>query len=225
MPRYLPRGCDGVPNREIIPVGTTLWRVHGSHRRVDEFNRTANDRHVGGGRFSGTEDCPYPYLYLALSEDTALVEVLLRAIPFGGPRRRLVPRAAVAGRRLSAVTVTAPVVLLRLISSPDLAAVCQDEWLVHADPPDYGLTRRWAHWLHEHHPWAQGLIWHSRRNLGEPTTMLFGDRCQGVLRGSPARFTDLADAAALGWLNNRLGPFGAQVSAPAVLASHPAAAQ
>lgn len=214
MPHAPPFDCAGTPSRETVPEATLLWRVHARTRPADRFSSTVEDRYVGGGRFSGTSDCPYPYLYLAFSEETALAETLLRSLPFGGTDRRMVPRAAVSGRRLSAVRTTRPLVLLRLVSTPDLAAVCQDEWLVQAEPRDYRLTRRWACWLRRRNPWAEGFVWQSRRNLGERTVVVFGDRCGAALRASTTLYYDLDDVSGALWLNDRLAAFGAEVAVP-----------
>lgn len=214
MPFYPPGDCDGRPNHYLLEEGTNLWRVHSRHRCPDSFNATLDDRHLGGGRFSGTVECPYPSLYVSLSADTALAERLLRSLPFTGSSTRMIPRAAVAGRRLSTLTVTAPLLLLSLVTTADLASVCQDEWLIHADPREYGLTRRWAHWLHRSNPWAQGLIWSSRRNLGELTAILFGDRCGTPPTTLPSGQHDLDDVPGTLWVNQRLAKFGAAVAHP-----------
>nr|WP_062342834.1 RES family NAD+ phosphorylase [Herbidospora sakaeratensis] len=214
MPKALPGECGGVPRREIVPAGTIVWRLHRRHRDPAAFNDTVAESPLSGGRFSGTPDYRYPVLYMAFSEETAMAESLLRSLPFENSRKRVVPRAAVKERRLSALEITQPLTLLRLVSSPDLAGVCQDEWLVHCDPADYDVTRRWAHWLHGGNPWAQGLVWSSRRNLGEKALVLFGDRCKAPLKPVDAAGYDLDDLPGTLWLNDRLAAFGAAVALP-----------
>jgi RES domain len=212
VPAAVPGDCPGTANVRTIGAGTTLWRLHSRHRAPDSFNTSVNDAHLGGGRFSSTEAGRFPYLYVSFAADTALAERLLRDLPFDGGKR-LIPRAAVIGRRVSMMELSAPVRLLSLVTAVDLARVCQDEWLVHTGPRDYGLTRRWAHWLRETHPWAQGLLWQSKRDLPRLTAMLFGDRCPGAVRPLPAQHHDLDDQAGTRWLNERLAQYGASVAA------------
>jgi hypothetical protein len=212
VPPAEPRGCDGDPNRHVLPAGTTLWRLHRRDRRPELWNDVPDDVAIGGGRFSSTADCRYPFLYLTFAPQTALAERLLRSLPFPEQGPRLVPRAGVVDRRLTMLATTGRLILLPLLTTPDLAAVCQDEWLVHTGPHDYALTRRWAHWLRTEHPWTQGLIWPSRCNLGESAAVLFGDRCPPgtVQQAGPHR--DLDDSPGTAWLNIQLAPYGAAVA-------------
>jgi RES domain len=202
-------------NRTVLPAGSTLWRVHRRTRSAADFKPVVSDRHFGGGRFDSTPDDPYPFLYVALRQETALLETLVRGIPFDSRGLRYLRRAALSGLCISAVETTTELTLISLLSAADLAASCQDEWLVHADPSEYAKTRRWGHWLRTRSPWGQGLIWQSRRDLGEPTSMLFGDRAgPAPLLPVPGSAIDLDGVDGAAWLNNVLGPYRIQVKAP-----------
>jgi hypothetical protein len=205
----------GEPNRYCLPEASRLWRVQYKCHGPAEFKDKPADRYFGGGRFDATEDDPYPYLYAALTPTTALAETLIRSLPFGRGQQRILPRKAVGGRRLCLLELSTDLVLLSLITHADLAAVRQDEWLVQADPRDYAFTRRWAQWLRIQAPWAQGLIWSSRRDLGERSVVLFGDRCPaGTLGLSSPGCQVLDDSAGAANLNALLAPYRVQIRPP-----------
>jgi RES domain len=210
-----PLRYNGIPNRMTVPVGTELWRVHSRARHPGAFNPVPADRHFGGGRFDGTYDDPYGYLYAGFDESTAIAESFLRSLPFDQRGFRTLPRRVLAERRVSSVCTTSRLTLLALTKTADLAAVCQDEWLVQAEAQDYAFTRRWAHWLRAQAPWAQGLVWSSKRELGEPSVVLFADRCpDDVLAVCGAPGFDLDDAAGAKWLKEVLAPYRVTVRPP-----------
>ncbi len=211
-----PTEYTGTPARVVLPAGTSLFRVHGCSRPPEEFKQLASNPFFGGGRFDATEQDPYPFMYAGLSETAALAETLLRSLPFepdGGSR--LLPRAAVKQRRFSHLRLTTEITLLSLATTADLAAVSQDEWLVHAGPDQYAQTRYWAHWLREVAPWAQGFVWLSKRDLGQRVVILFGDRCDpGLLEPAATPSADLDDLDGETWLNRVLTPYRTQVAPP-----------
>ncbi|MFI6418999.1 RES family NAD+ phosphorylase [Streptomyces sp. NPDC050842] len=174
-----PRTMPGTPGKVTLTRGTVLHRVHSVRRGAADFNPVPSHCLYGGGRFDATACDPYPYLYAGLSAEAALCETLLRSLPFdpeGGPR--LLPRVAVTGRRLSRIRLEADVDVVPLMNARDLAAVHQDSWLVHTEAHEYAYTRDWGHWIRRHtDPWAQGLVWTSKRDPGERAVVLFGDRC------------------------------------------------
>jgi hypothetical protein len=189
--------------------------VHRQGRPAGQFNTRGSDILWGGGRFDGSPECPYPCLYVAFGQATAVAETMLRSMPFVGRRPRILPRSAVRDRRLSALTLTKDIDLLTLSSTPALAGVGQDEWLVHAEPMFYAQTRDWAHWMHHRIPWAQGLIWPSKRDLGQEAIMLFGDRCQpGLLTLEPGLGLDLDDEPGRVWLNALLADYRVHLNRP-----------
>ncbi|MGD3109059.1 RES family NAD+ phosphorylase [Streptomyces sp. YGL11-2] len=194
VPNYRPpEALTGTPGKVALARGTLLYRVHASHRAAADFNPRLSHCLYGGGRFDGRPCDPYGYLYAGLSAAAAVCETMLRSLPFdplGGPR--LLPRRAVDGRRLSMLRLTADLCVLPLMTAQDLAAVHQDSWLVHAEAHEYPYTRDWAHWIRHHtEPWAQGLVWSSKREPGDRTVVLFGDRSPvGALRADEADAVD-----------------------------------
>jgi RES domain len=201
-------------NLRSLEAGSLLWRVHPAAHAATDFKAKPSDDLFGGGRFDGTAADPYPFLYAAHEPETALLETLVRAIPFNDHGHRWVRRVAVAGRRASAVRVTRTLSLVSLLTHADLAAACQDEWLVQADPSEYPWTRRWGSWLRSHAATADGFVWPSRRNLGHEALVLFGDRGDGslVLADEPA--VDLGDGDGAAWLNHRLAPYRIRITPP-----------
>jgi RES domain len=207
----------GRPARYRLEPGTVLWRVQSRHHEARAFKSRPADRLWGGGRFDCTADDWYPYLYAGLTQETALAETLLRDRPFpGNGHKRTVPAVLVAGKQLHALELIGDLELISLMSAPDLAAIRQEDgWLVEADGKDYAFTRAWAHWLRRVAPRAQGIIWNSRRNLGQPAVALFGDRCPPDalrLAGPPSQALDDEDGTK--FLNDRLAPYHARVCPP-----------
>jgi hypothetical protein len=210
-----PSTANASPNSVLLGAGTRLWRVHKKSRNGADFKSVASDAHFGGGRFDSTASDPYPFLYAAPEQETALLETLVRSIPFSDKGQRLIRRAAIADYRISAFSSAQDLTMLSLLTTPDLAAACQDEWLVHASPPEYPQTRRWAEWLRFQAPWAQGFAWPSRRDLGRQTIVLFGDRCPGgALHFEPGSSVDLDDVDGAKWINTHLAPYRISVKPP-----------
>ncbi|MBC3841385.1 RES family NAD+ phosphorylase [Streptacidiphilus sp. 4-A2] len=204
------------PNVAVLPAGSALWRCHSARRPPDEFNPVAADSHFGGNRFDGTPEDPYPFLYAGTEPATALAEVLLRSLDFDtGSGYRLVPRAWVVGRSLSLLRTRVDLRLIRLVTEEDLAAVCQDSWLLEADGAGYPQTRRWASELRAQVPSAQGVLWQSRRHRPRHAVLLFGDRCGGwPLKPDPAGGTaELGSPAGMAEANRLLAPLRAAVVA------------
>lgn len=217
-PRYA-----GRPNRFLLPAGTPVWRVHHRAVRADRFTRPRAPGRAGG-RFDGTVPTdPYRFYYASLDASTALAEVLLRGLPFGADGRRRLPYDRVADRLASRLRTTHPLVLISLVTGPDLAAVAQDDWLVRAEAHHYPRTRLWAHWMRRQAPWAQGLVWSSKRDEGKQVLMLFGDRVPGAVLGDPpVQAVDLGGAAGTRWVDAVLAPYRTFV-APAAVSGAPRA--
>lgn len=210
-----PTSVSTTPSRFALSAGTRLWRVHKRYRSGTEFKAIKADRHFGGSRFDGTPDDPYPYLYAAPLEQTALLETLARGIPFDQKGWRLIRRAMIDGYQITGIELVADLTLISLLTTADLAAACQDSWLIHSPPSDYPQTRRWGHWLRSQAAWAQGFIWASDRDIGGRNVVLFGDRCPAAsLRVLPESVVDLDDQAGAQWLSRQLAPFRISVRAP-----------
>ncbi|MET8683788.1 RES family NAD+ phosphorylase [Streptomyces sp. NPDC004732] len=216
MPNYRPpEAMSGTPGKVTLSQGTVLHRVHAGHRDAAAFNPRPAHCLYGGGRFDGTGCDPYGYLYAGIGAAAAVCETLLRSLPFdpsGGPR--LLQRASVERFRLSALRLTADVAVVPLVTGQDLAAVSQDSWLVHTEAHEYAYTRDWAHWIRRHtDPWAQGLVWSSKREPGDRAVVLFGDRCPaGILRAVEGDVVDFSAAEGREWLNSLLQPYRAQLA-------------
>ncbi|GAB2719701.1 RES family NAD+ phosphorylase [Kitasatospora kifunensis] len=215
------------PHLETLAAGTELWRCHQTRFPGAQFSPVTADLHFGGSRFDGTALDPYPYLYAAAEQTTALAEVLLRSMPFDtATGTRLIPHARVAGRSLTALRTTVDLVLIRLVSEEDLAAVCQDSWLLETEGIGYAQTRRWAGELRARVPQAQGLLWQSRRHRPRPALVLFGDRC-GVepVKTDPGNSFRLDTPEGTAQANRLLAPLrAALVPLPAVEATAAVAA-
>ncbi|MEV7008517.1 RES family NAD+ phosphorylase [Streptosporangium sp. NPDC051022] len=213
MPRQIPPNKhDGHPHRLLLPKGTPLWRVHDRKRPCEAFTPARIHSGLGGGRFDGTVEEEYGHCYLAYEQSTALAECLLRSVLFDDAGPRLLPYETVRGRRLSLVETRRELTLTSLASTPALAAVAQDEWLIQAQPPDYPLTRQWAHWLRRNDPSTAGLDWISRRDLPNRSIVLFEDRCGPLPLAPTPLYVDLDTGEGLNHLNVMLRPYRAHVT-------------
>jgi hypothetical protein len=202
-------------NHLTLPAGTVVWRVT-SADATGPWSPFVADDHFGGGRFDPVASDPFPYCYLGRTETTALVETLLRGLKYRNNGGRLLQRAAVRGRRLTSLRTTRDLQLVSLLTGPDLAAACQDSWLVHAEAAEFGRTRRWGRWLRAASPHAAGLVWPSKRDIGGTAILLYGDPGRGAdsLADGPVSPRALDDAAGAAWLTERLAPYRVSVRPP-----------
>jgi hypothetical protein len=170
---------DVVPQAVLLPLaaGTRVWRAHARRHQDSIFNPTPRDPQFTDGRFSGMAPDPFPYCYVGLDRATALMEKYARTIPYSDKGWRAVRRSALRGELLSEYELTHDLTVVGLRTQTELAAVCQDAWLLHAEGHDHAKTRRWGRWIREHTPAAQGLLWPSKRDVGGSAVVLFADRC------------------------------------------------
>ena len=217
-----PNRFDGQPNRYLLRRGSCLWRVSSRPYSARSFKSTPAGP-AAGARFDGSADEPYAFYYAALEEKTALAETLLRNLVPDEGGRRLVPRAALAARQISGLTLTRDLNLINLISGEDLASIGQDAWLVTSQGTDYAYTRKWAHWLRQQAAWAHGFIWDSLRNRSGRAVVLFGDRCEKdfgpgyerVLLHEVTELTvDLDSKEGTAWLNDALKNYRVTIAPP-----------
>ncbi|MFC5719138.1 RES family NAD+ phosphorylase [Streptomyces gamaensis] len=202
------------PNTRVIPAGMQWWRVHSRTRSAQDFNPVSADAHFGGNRFDGTSYDPYPYLYIASDPAAALAESLLRSLDFDtASGMRLIPYAAVANKTLSMVRTRSDLHLISLVTEADLAAVCQDSWLLEGEGDRYAKTRRWASEMRAQAPDAMGLVWQSRRCRPRLASVLFQDRC-GHGRLSAERGEELGSPTGVATANRLLAPLRAAIVSP-----------
>ena len=175
-----PAAYDGTPRRFTLRAGTKLTRIHDGRFSATAFNPTLADRHWGGGRFDATEDDVYGFLYAAEGDRCAVAEALLRDLPLAPAGAQLLPRQLLAGRRISWLRPARALELVSLRSGRDLAAVGQDSWLTKCDAKEHGFPCRWGHRIREWAPWAQGLVWRSRREEASLAYVFFEDRESAV---------------------------------------------
>ncbi|WP_436954234.1 RES family NAD+ phosphorylase [Streptomyces sp. SudanB182_2057] len=214
MPEQIPlEGVPMEPVRHRLPAGTVLWRCHEEQYEATEFNPKIAHEFFKGNRFDPTEKDPYRHLYAALDPVTALCEVLLRSVEFGGDGVRLIPWAQASRYVLSAFRTTADLSLVDLTTAEGLAAVWQDHWLV--DTEDYAGTRYWVRVIRERCADVQGLWWTSKRCRPRTALQLFEDRCpSGPLDPRPQESLRLASRADVREVNRLLAPLRAVVSVP-----------
>jgi len=181
-----PYAYRGKPARSHLKAGVRITRIHDAHFPAVGFNPTLADRHWGGGRFDATKDDPCSYLYAGADDLCAVAEALLRDLPLLPSGSRILPRKALAGRKISWIASRQDLKLVSLRSGRDLAKLGQDSWLTKCDSKDYGFTRRWAHQIRAWAPWAQGFVWRSRLEEASLAYIFFEDRC-------PEGFEELLD--------------------------------
>lgn len=215
-----PTRCRGPLREHVLPAGTTVWRVHNRDQEADVFTAARQrplGRYFGGRRFDGTIDDPYGVMYVSPEAATTVVEEFLHDVEFTAAGRRMLQRAKLANKSLTPVRTAVDLVLLRLVSTPDLVAANQDGWLATARGEEYAATRQWAHWLRAQAPWAQGFIWESATDRPRHTVVLFGDRCSpGALKADDGRSVVLDDAGGAARLGELLEPYGVRVRPPSV---------
>ncbi len=178
MPNFLPpTNPAGVPVIGSICAGTVLYRVHRKEFSATTLNPRPSHRYYGGGRFDSTDDDHYSFGYAGQSVLVAISETFLRDLAVDASGPRLLPRAVVRGRCVSAVRVRSDLEVVQLVSGVELGQVSQDPWLTTCEPRDYAQTRHWGHVIRHWSPTACGFAWLSRREPGLRSYVLFGDRC------------------------------------------------
>ncbi|MFF5182889.1 RES family NAD+ phosphorylase [Streptomyces sp. NPDC000345] len=217
MTRQIPPSVTMAPRTTVLPAGTRLWRCHRSNYPATGFKEAAAHTLFGGSRFDCTAEDPYPYLYATREPATALAEVLLRSMDFDPVLgSRLVPWAQAARYTLAELVTTAELTLVSLRVEEDLAAVCQDSWLLDSEPDDYPRTRFWAQELRRQAGQAQGLVWQSRRHRPREALVLFGDRCGATpFAPEPLVSHDLGTLDGAHAANRLLAPLRAAIVPPA----------
>ncbi|WP_419837506.1 RES family NAD+ phosphorylase [Candidatus Poriferisodalis sp.] len=175
-----PTQFNGTPNKLPLSAGTPLWRVHREKYPADEFNPNpvAQDlaSEFAGGRFDSATQDPYPFLYAAADDRTAVAEKLLRDLPVSQFGKREMLSQEVSGLCVSQIDVAAGLELVSLRSGSDLAAIGIDTRLTIGPSTEYPVTREWSAAIREWADWAQGLTWRSGREPDGFAFVFFGDR-------------------------------------------------
>lgn len=194
---------------EIQKAG--LWyRVHRGEYGPAQFNDT--DR--GDARFSPLLDpgsgTVIPTIYAAATVYGAIAEILFHDAPL--PSTGFIydwERDRTSSLRLSAIRLDS----LRLVNLTSLglrAAGLGVADLFGTEKPDYPRTRRWAQFIWQHCPTAQGLHWMSVRDNTCASLMLFGDRiapsaCQDAGNSLPVEAYEAQVMGVLDMLGGGLG--------------------
>ncbi len=166
-PHRRPRGGPVV---EVLPAGTSAFRIHTAERDPVALNHAARPSRISGGRFD-SDDGNYGYIYVGDSPSTAIAETLCRDLPLTG-RARLVPWTQVARRALTRMTVVRDVTVLRL-HGPALTQVGAPLALTKCGAQEYETTRAWAKALRRWVPQAEGFAYRPRHDEDGLTWVLF----------------------------------------------------
>lgn len=205
----------GRPVIEVLEAGTTLSRVHGEHP-ADTLNPTPQPSVRSGGRFDSL-DGSYAYTYLGQTPDAALAETVCRDLPLDGSARE-VPRARIAGRRLSTVEVTRdlPVLALHGAALTQVGAMLE---LTKSEADQYLTTRRWARSLLTWMPQIAGFRYRPRHDEDSFAYVLVDEgaapgRARGALRAVGSGSLDLSSPDGLVLLRRVLHRHNAVLSIP-----------
>jgi hypothetical protein len=126
-------------------------------------------------------------MYASRRQVTALLEELLRGVPFGEDGERALAAERLLGKRLSALRTTQDLVLACAYGEPDLVEL----W-----PPDG----------------VHGIEWPSASDLPEPAMMLLEKQCpDGAIRPEADHAIDLDDQDQAAWLRESLRPYRVRV--------------
>jgi hypothetical protein len=161
-------------NRQLLPAGSELHRIHSARRPANGFNpgKGAPTRFAPLLRPDGSA---VPTAYAAMDYESAAHETIFHEIPYDAARKSI-PEAKVRGLSHSVLRTRRELVLAGLFE-PDLNA-----WgltrgqLIDTFALDYPDTARWALAVHERWPDVDGLAWTSRRCDPKQAYLLFGDR-------------------------------------------------
>ena len=161
----------------VLSSGRHLSRVYDSTWGYDEHNPGYGDTRFAP--FDTSKGIRVPSMYLAESEQAALLETVFHEVAATGDR--IVYERQLQERLLVTVATPVDAVLLDLRDDAlDAVGIARSQ-LVSSPAEHYPCTRRVAAALHAGYPDSQGLCWHSRQ--AELTghgrievVVLFGDR-------------------------------------------------
>ncbi|WP_321935385.1 RES family NAD+ phosphorylase [Paraburkholderia sp. J8-2] len=160
---------------------TTWYRVHPIDPITRDYPPDAyNASGKGNARFSPLRrpdnNEVIPTIYAAQSHRGAIAETVLHDVPFpsSGYLHDL-ERDRRSSLHLSEVGL--PALKLANLTATGLRGpgILPSE-LFEGNKSDYPRTRKWALWIWENMPAAQGLLWMSKQDTQSLAVMLFGDR-------------------------------------------------
>jgi RES domain-containing protein len=156
--------------------GRTVFRVHRSIYRADQFN----DSRKGDARFSplidATRNEVIPTLYAGTTFDCALMETVFHDVPYQAGLKTVSKAKHIEGVLSTAISLTDDLCLVDLSSVALHKLGVAPSNLTQTEAAYYPASREWALALYEQNPTAQGLIWTSRRDDHAQAVLLFGDR-------------------------------------------------
>lgn len=160
-----------------LPAGTWLWRVH--------------QRLVPAAMFTADPTGRRSIMYASRRQVTALLDEVLRGVPFANDGVRILTPQRMHSLRLSPLRTTRDLLLACADSEPDLVGL----W-----PPDG----------------VHGIEWPSTGDLPELTLMLLADRCPvGTVRAATEEDAiDLDDPGRWAWLRDSLRPYRVRIADP-----------
>jgi hypothetical protein len=167
-------------NATLIPwgKGRTLFRVHRSIYKADQFN----DSRKGDARFSPLMDAGrkavIPTLYAGTTLDCALMESVFHDVPYRPGLKTVSKSKYVEGAICSTLSLTGDLQLVDLssVSLHKLGVAPAD--LTQTEAAYYAASREWALALYGQNSTAQGFIWTSRRDDDAKAILLFGNRVE-----------------------------------------------
>lgn len=207
----------GAPVIDVLAAGTSLFRVHDDHP-ADAFTPTPQPSRRSGGRFDSL-DGSYGCTYLGQTPGAALAEAVCRDLPLDGSARE-VPRARIAGRRLSEVTVTRDLCVL-VLHGPALSHVGAALDLTKSEAGQHVTTRRWARSFLSWLPEIAGIRYRPRHDEDSFACVLVhegpaapGGRARGALRARAGCGLDLVSPDGQALLRQVLHHHNAVLSIP-----------
>lgn len=176
----------------VLPIDTVLVRFHSPRFGALSFNPNVGpsgaprdiDRPEDGARFSPFSDdlgANVPTLYAGTTEYAAALESVFHDVPHVPDPP--FPNSKLGHFVLSHFSVVRPLSVLELVNSQlrqfpvaGRAHSLLEAEIVHSDPRQYPMTRRWAQYFYNGIPTLQGLAWRPRLGGEGISYVLFGDR-------------------------------------------------
>ncbi|MGF6440705.1 RES family NAD+ phosphorylase [Paraburkholderia youngii] len=159
----------------------TWYRVHPFDAITRKYAPDAyNDSGLGNARFSPLRrpdnNEVIPTIYAADSHRGAIAEIVLHDVPMPSTGyQHDLERDRASDLHMSAVGLP-QLNLVNLKSTGMKAAGMLESALFDGEKSDYVRTRKWALWIWQTMPEAQGLLWMSKQDSESRAVMLFGDR-------------------------------------------------